>query len=131
MFKPVQFQPEVETLVRFVEESEPESIVEDTVERLRSGTTPQQMITASALAIARSTDLPPNHHGGPLHPICGIRAVANTSKRLSSELAYLPVLQHTALCNNHTHSPANGALCNASLRAAGRQDWGRWHLSHQ
>ena len=104
MFKPIQFRPEVEHLVRFVEETEPAKIVEETLAKLRGGTSPDELITASALAIVRSTELPPNHHGGPVHPISGIHAVHNVSKRLSGELAYLPVIQHTTLCNNHCHS---------------------------
>ena len=79
MFNPVQFEPEVERLVRFVEESDPECIVEQVIKKLRTGTSAMAMITASALAIVRSTELPANHHGGPLHPVCGVRAVANIS----------------------------------------------------
>lgn len=133
MFKPVQFCPEVESLVRFVEESEPERIVEGTLEKLRSGITAQQMITASALAIVRSTELPANHHGGPLHPVCGVRAVSNTSKRLPGELAYLPVLQHTALCNNHTHSPQMGPFLMAEIESMEGSvgDVGSYHVSDE
>ncbi len=108
MFKPLQFEPEVENLVRFVEEADPRNVVEQTVAKLRNGTSVEAMITASALAIVRSTDLPPNHHGGPVHPICGIRAVHGTSRRLEGELSFLPVVQHATLCNNHTHSPQMG-----------------------
>ena len=133
MFKPIQFRPEVESLVRFVEESDPETIVEQTLHKLRTDTTPKQMITASALAIVRSTELPPNHHGGPLHPVCGVRAVSNTSKRLPGELSFLPVLQHTALCNNHTHSPQMGPYLMTELEpmpgAVG--DVGSYHISDE
>ena len=108
MFKPIQFTPEVESLVRFVEETDPATIVEDTLAKLRNGTSVKELITASALAIVRSTELPPEHHGGPVHPICGIHAVYNTSKRLAGELSFLPIVQHTALCNNHCHSPQMG-----------------------
>jgi hypothetical protein len=133
MFKPIQFRPDVEALVRFVEESDPASIVENTLEKLRAGTTPLQMITASALAIVRSTELPPNHHGGPLHPVCGVRAVSNTSKRLPGELSYLPVLQHTALCNNHTHSPQMGPFLMTELEpmAGSVGDVGSYHISDE
>jgi hypothetical protein len=83
-------------------------MVEASLAKLRAGTTVEALVTASALAIVRSTELPPQHHGGPIHPICGVRAVLETSRRLSGELAYLPVIQHATLCNNHTHSPSMG-----------------------
>ena len=68
----------------------------------------RDILAANALAVVRSTELPAQHHGGPLHPICGIHAVAEVSRRLPGESGYLPVLQHTALCNNHVHSPTMG-----------------------
>src|SRR5437763_16584898 len=30
------------------------------------------LLTASALAVTRSTEMPPGHHGGPLHPLAGL-----------------------------------------------------------
>ena len=80
MFKPIQFRPEVEQLVRFVEETDPALIVEETLTKLRNGTPADDLIRASALAVVRSTDLPPNHHGGPIHPISGVHAVRNISE---------------------------------------------------
>ena len=116
MFKPIQFRSEVEALVRFVEETDPAQIVEATLAKLRAGTTPDELITANALAIVRSTDLPPNHHGGPVHPISGVHAVRNVSQRLSGELAYLPIIQHTTLCNNHCHSLLMGPYLMAEIQ---------------
>ena len=48
----------------------------DMVEKLRAGVPARTMLTASAMAVARSSDLPPGHHGGPLHPLAGLYAVA-------------------------------------------------------
>jgi hypothetical protein len=63
------------------------------------------MLTASALAVARSSDLPPGHHGGPLHPLAGLYAVTKLSERLEGEQRFLPILQHVALSNKHIHDP--------------------------
>src|SRR5262249_4619055 len=66
----------IEPLVQRVEEAAPTEIVDRTLEKLRSGVAPQTMLTASALAVVRSADLPPGHHGGPLHPLAGLHAIA-------------------------------------------------------
>jgi hypothetical protein len=66
------------------------------------------MLTASALAVTRSTEMPPGHHGGPLHPLAGLYAVSNLVGRLDGETRFIPVLQHVALSNKHIHHPAMG-----------------------
>ena len=131
MFKPIQFPPEIEPLVRFVEETEPALIVEETLAKLRNGTSADDMIRASALAIVRSTDLPPNHHGGPVHPISGVHAVRSVSQRLPGELAYLPVVQHTTLCNNHCHSLLMGPYLMTEIqpREGSTGDVETYHIS--
>ena len=133
MFKPIQFRPEVERLVRFVEESDPDTVVEDTLTRLRQGTTPEALISASALAVVRSTDLPPQHHGGPVHPVCGVHAVHNVAERLPGELSFLPIIQHTALCNNHVHSPQMGPYLMVELEplAGSPREVGSYHISDE
>jgi hypothetical protein len=108
MFTPVRFQAEMEELVRFIEETDPAAMVESTFDRLKRGTPPRALLTASSLAIVRSTELPPQHHGGPVHPICGVHAVGEISRRLPGDLSYLPLIQHAVLCNNHVHSPLMG-----------------------
>ena len=108
MFKPVQFRPDVEARVRWVEETDPAEIVEATYKELQSGTPALELIRASTLAVVRSTELPPQHHGGPLHPVCAVHAVHSVAKRLPGETGFLPIIQHTALCNNHVHSPQMG-----------------------
>ncbi len=94
--------------MRWVEETPPEDIVEATYRALQRGTSPTALLTASTLAVVRSTELPPQHHGGPLHPVCGVHAVHHVAKRLPGEAAFLPIIQHTTLCNNHVHSPQMG-----------------------
>ena len=108
MFQAVTFREEVESLVRFIEETDPAEIVEKSYAKLAGGLAPADLITASGLAVVRSTELPAQHHGGPLHPVCGMQAVFDVSKRLSGAQSFLPVLQHAALCNNHVHSPQMG-----------------------
>src|SRR5437762_9910650 len=69
MPKRIEFDANIEPLVQFIEETSPDEIVDRALEKLRAGVSPQTMLTASALAVTRSTDMPPGHHGGPLHPL--------------------------------------------------------------
>src|SRR5262249_40571818 len=101
----VQFPQAIEPLVQFVEETAPDEILDRTLEKLRAGVDPRTMLTASALAVVRSSDLPPGHHGGSLHPLAGLHAIANLTGRLSGEDRFLPILQHVALSNKHIHDP--------------------------
>ena len=108
MPKRVQYPDAIEPLVQFIEETPPDEIVDRTLEKLRAGVPAQTMLTASALAVARSSDLPPGHHGGPLHPLAGLYAVSQLVGRLEGEQRFVPVLQHVALSNKHIHHPAMG-----------------------
>jgi hypothetical protein len=104
----VQFAESIEPLVQFIEDTPPDQILDLTMEKLRAGVPTQTMLTASALAVARSSDLPPGHHGGPLHPLAGLYAVSKLVGRLDGEQRFVPVLQHVALSNKHIHHPAMG-----------------------
>jgi hypothetical protein len=79
--------------------------VDRALDQLRAGVPTRAMLTASALAVTRSSDLPPGHHGGPLHPLAGLYAILKLSERLDGEERFLPVLQHVALANKHIHDP--------------------------
>jgi hypothetical protein len=118
----VQYPDHIEPLVRFIEETPPSQITDLTLEKLRSGVPIKTMMTASALAVTRSADLPPGHHGGPLHPLAGMYAILNLVERLEGEDRFIPVLQHVALANKHINDPATGPyqlLEFAPLDAAG------------
>ena len=104
----VQFAASIEPLVQFIEETPPAEILDRTLEKLRAGVPTETMLTASALAVARSSDLPPGHHGGPLHPLAGMYAVSKLVERLEGEQRFVPILQHVALSNKHIHHPAMG-----------------------
>jgi len=104
----VQYPADIEPLVQFVEETPPERIVASVHEKLASGVSTKEMLLASALAVVRSSDLPPGHHGGPLHPLAGLHAVRHIAARLPGEFAHLPVIQNVAVANKHIHSPAMG-----------------------
>lgn len=104
----VQFSAEIEPLVQFIEDTAPSDIMDGTLKKLREGVSPKEMLRASALAVTRSSDLPPGHHGGPLHPLAGLHAVYHLVERLSGENQFLPVLQHVALSNKHIHHPGMG-----------------------
>jgi hypothetical protein len=104
----VQFSEDIEPLVQFIEETPRSEILDRTMEKLRAGVPIKTMLTASALAVTRSSDLPPGHHGGPLHPVAGLYALSNLVGRMEGEDRFLPVLQHVALANKHIHDPATG-----------------------
>jgi hypothetical protein len=108
MHRPVRFADDMEPLVRFVEETDSSRILEATLGKLRDGLSVKKLLTASALAVTRSSDLPPGHHGGPLHPLVGIHALHHTVDRVSGEQRFLPVLQHVALSNKHINHPGMG-----------------------
>ena len=108
MPRPVQYSETIEPLVRFIEDTPPAEIVDRTLEKLRGGVPIKTMLTASALAVSRSSDLPPGHHGGPLHPVVGIHAIAHLADRLEGDSRFMPVVQHVALSNKHIHHPAMG-----------------------
>jgi hypothetical protein len=108
MLRPLAFSPATEEAVRFVEHTDPGRIVEATVERLRGGATAAELLRAAALAVTRSTELPPDHHGGPVHPVSGIHSAFGLSQRLEGEWSYVPVIQSVVLANRHIHSPEMG-----------------------
>ncbi len=108
MFTRVQFADDIEPLVQCIEETPPSDILDRTLAHLRAGVPIKTMLTASALAVTRSSDLPPGHHGGPLHPLAGLHAVYHLAERLEGEERFLPVLQHVVLSNKHIHHPGMG-----------------------
>src|ERR1700694_4885039 len=104
----VQYSDAIEPLVQFIEDTPPAEILDRTLDTLRAGVPIETMLTASALAVTRSTEMPPGHHGGPLHPLAGLYAVSKLIERLEGEERFVPVLQHVALSNKHIHHPAMG-----------------------
>ncbi len=108
MPQPIHYPDAIEPLVQFIENTPPAEILDRTLEMLRAGVPTQTMLTASALAVTRSTEMPPGHHGGPLHPLAGVYAVTKLVERLEGEQKFVPVLQHVALSNKHIHHPAMG-----------------------
>ncbi|MGH7153287.1 MAG: hypothetical protein ACREF3_05105, partial [Acetobacteraceae bacterium] len=108
MAERVRFSDDIEPLVRFIEETPRTEILDRTLAKLRGGVPVRAMLTASALAVTRSSDLPPGHHGGPLHPLAGLYAVSKLTERLDGEQKFLPVMQHVALANKHIHDPVTG-----------------------
>jgi len=104
----IQYSETIEPLVQFIEETPPGEILDRTLEKLRAGVPTQTMLRASAFAVIRSTEMPPGHHGGPLHPLAGLYALSHLVDRLEGEDKFVPVLQHVALTNKHIHHPAMG-----------------------
>ena len=137
----VQYSDTIEPLVQFIEDTSPDEILDRTLEKLRAGVPTETMLTASALAVTRSTEMPPGHHGGPLHPLAGLYAISKTVERLEGEERFVPVLQHVALTNKHINHPAMGpyslfefeqedaggveATKAAFLMAVGRGEWNK------
>ncbi len=108
--------------MQFVEETPPDRIVAATHDKLAVGTPVKEMLLASALAVVRSSDLPPGHHGGPLHPLAGLHAVRHIAARLPGEYAMLPVIQNVAVANKHIHSPAMGPFILADAKPVSEKD---------
>ena len=104
----VRFDEPTEALVRFVEDTPPDEIVAATCARLRGGTPPRDLLEAAGLAVSRSTELPPSHHGGPVHPVAGLHAVNGLADRLAGDAALMPAVQSVALANKHVHAPEMG-----------------------
>ena len=108
MVRLVEFSEPAASLIRLVEDTDPENMVDVAVKRLREGATPDAMLTAAGLAVSCSTELPPGHHGGPVHPVSGLYAAGELTKRLSGEQAFLPAVQSVALANKHIHTAYMG-----------------------
>ena len=66
MAEPVRFPEPMESAVRLVEDAAPDAIVAATIDRVKDGAPPAALLAASALAVSRSSELPPDHHGGPV-----------------------------------------------------------------
>src|SRR5713101_1397568 len=122
MAQRVVYPAHIEPLVQFVEETPPDRIVAATHDKLAVGTPVKEMLLASALAVVRSSDLPPGHHGGPLHPLAGLHAVRHIAARLPGEYAMLPVIQNVAVANKHIHSPAMGPFILAEAKPVSEKD---------
>src|SRR5882672_11341152 len=108
MLERVKYPESIEPLVQFIEETPRSEILDKTLAKLRAGVPIETMLTASALAVTRSTDLPPGHHGGPLHPVAGLHGIYHTAERLSGEKRYVPIIQSVALANRHVNDPQMG-----------------------
>src|ERR1700730_8641144 len=93
MFERVRYPEAIEPLVQFIEETPRSEILDRTLEKLRAGVPIKTMLTASALAVTRSSDLPPGHHGGPLHPVAGLYALSKLVERLGGGGRFLPGLR--------------------------------------
>ena len=66
---------EIEPLVQCIEDMEPCEIVDHPLAKLWDGVPMRSLLTASALAVTRSSDLVPGHYGRLLHPLVGIHVV--------------------------------------------------------
>ena len=75
---------EIEPLVQCIEDMEPCEIVDHPLAKLRDGVPMRSLLTASALAVTRSSDLVPGHYGRPLHPLVGIHVRWTTHRRVGS-----------------------------------------------
>ena len=115
----VQYSDAIEPLVQFIEDTPPSEILDRTLDKLRAGVPTETMLTASALAVTRSTEMPPGHHGGPLHPLGGLYAISKTVERLEGEDALRPGAAARG-AYQQTHQPSgDGPLRPARIRAGG------------
>ena len=93
----VAFDEPTERLVRFVEDTPPAEIVAATYRELESGASPRALLMAAGLAVSRSTELPSQHHGGPVHPVSGLHALSQLGERLDGAKAAEDGLPEQAL----------------------------------
>ena len=77
----VSFEPAMERLARFVEETPPADIVAQSLALLQAGEAPERLAAAAGLAVSRSTEVGAYHHGGPVHPVSGLHAVLGLTRR--------------------------------------------------
>src|SRR5436190_20260219 len=77
----VEYNAAIEPLVQFIEDTPPAEIVDLTLEKLRAGVPAQTLLTSSALAVTRSTEMPPGPHSRPLRPVAGLYALTNLADR--------------------------------------------------
>ncbi len=115
----VAYDEPTERLVRLVEDTPPEGIVAAACARLREGAPPRDLLAAAGLAVSRSTELPPSHHGGPVHPVAGIQPLSRLAMRLDGADAMLPAVQSVALANKHVHAPEMGPGAMPEIRLDG------------
>lgn len=112
---PIVLPEPMESAVRFVEDTAPEDIVDETIARLRDGASARELLAASALAVSRSTFLPATHHGGPIHPVAAVHALDDLARRMDGDWALMPVVQQVALCNSFIHAPEMGPAIMAEI----------------
>ena len=115
MVRLVEFEEPAASLVRLVEDTAPESVIDAAIHQLRLGAAPGDLIAAAGLAVSCSTELPPGHHGGPVHPVSGLYAAGALSDRLQGDQAFLPALQSVALANKHIHTTYMGPSAMTAL----------------
>jgi hypothetical protein len=108
MAKPIVLPQPMEGIVRFIEETEPERIVEATLARLDADRDPRALFAASAIAVSRSSEIQIDHHGGPLHQVAGLHAIMDAGQRGNGDLGRLAVVQAVALANRNIHAPEMG-----------------------
>ena len=102
---------EIERLVEWVEETHPQEIVAEGLEKIEAGVDGRKLVAAACLAAARSCALPAmgGHHGGPIHPIAGAHGVLRAAGILEPQLAggweSVPVMHLVVLVNKHINAP--------------------------
>ena len=108
MVRLVEFEEPAASLVKLVETTDPDQIIAVAIQQLRDGAAADDMLAAAGLAVCCSTELPPGHHGGPVHPVSGLFAAQGVANRLSGEQAFVPTVQSVVLANAHIHTDYMG-----------------------
>ena len=115
MARAIELPETMEAAVRFVEDTPPGRVVEETIAKLGAGVAPAELLAAGALAVSRSTELPADHHGGPVHPVSGVHAVHHAGGWLAGDWSKMPIVHSVALANRHVNSPEMGPMIMPSL----------------
>jgi len=104
MFSPVRFNNRIEPLVCLIEDTIQVNMVEQAGAKMLAGVSPETLLLAAALAVTRSSDLPPHHHGGPVHVVSTVHAISGMCDRLGGTYAGICALQFVSLANRHIHN---------------------------
>ena len=98
---------ELRSLVELIESAPLDVVPGAVAAAIEGGASATAVVTASVLAVTRSTELVADHHGGPVHPISGVFAVLASANQMATAAgewtgwSTLAAIQLAAMANRH------------------------------